>query len=126
MNFNNLKQAFIDNGCNRLFFKILSANDNSKNQIYLGPDLKAANVLPFKNIRADRTIPTAKSKRTASPIFKADLDFFWVSDRGEISPAKYAQVIYYPQYPEVRLSSLLLGCSKAPVKLLDPVKREEF
>jgi len=120
VNFEKLKQAFIDNGCNRLFFKVLSANDNSKNQVYLGPDLKAANVLPFTNIRADRSIPTPKSKRTASPIFKADLDFFWITDEGEAFPTKETRVIYYPQYPEVRLSSLLSGCPKAPSEIIRP------
>ena len=118
MTFEKLKQLFLDKGCSNLFFKVLAPNDNSKNQIYLGPDLKAANVLPFTNVRVDRSITTPKSKRTPKPIFKADLDFSWINNDGRLFPAPQAQIIYYPQYPEVRLSSLLKGCSNAPSDII--------
>ncbi len=51
-------------------------------------------------------------------IFKAPLDFAWLG-RGQLPRlAPAAQLILYPQYPEVRLSGVLRGCAQAPSTLL--------
>ena len=96
-------------GARSLYAKPLAPNDNSKNQIYLGPDFAALNILPLKEVLADAANPQ---------IFKAALNFAWVADDGTLSAAKDAQVILYPQYPEVRLGSLLRGSRGAPSAIL--------
>lgn len=85
-----------------MFVKFLAPNDNSKNQIYFGPDFQALNLLPHGPVHPD-------GKR-----FKAPLDFGWMDNTGRVWPAPSAQLILYPQYPEVRFSGFLRGCQQAP------------
>lgn len=101
-------------GVSDIYAKRLAENDNSKNQIYVGPDLATLNLLPVQNVIAERS----KSKRTgAGFILKSSLNFFWLADDGSTAKAPGAQLIFYPQFPEVRLSGLLRGCRKAPQSL---------
>lgn len=90
-------------GCSSLYVKPLAANDNSKNQVYFGTSLEIANVFPNNGVTAESTT-----------ILKAALEFFWTSARGELSKAPQAQLILYPQYPEVRLSGFKEGCNNPP------------
>ena len=96
-------------GAVRLYAKKLAPNDNSKNQIYLGGDFSALNVIPYHDIQTDDT-SMAGSKRDRA---KARIRFFWVDNEGRY-PAPDAQLILYPRYPEVRMSGFLKGCSRAP------------
>lgn len=100
-----------DGGATRLYYKPLAANDNSKNQYYLGPSLDALNILPTGTAAAE-TVSHGTS------ILKAPVDFSWLADDGTPCRAPRARVIFYPQYPEVRLSSLSVGCATAPSDLL--------
>src|ERR1051325_7498840 len=102
---------FADAGCTHLYAKVLAENDNSKNQIYFGPDFKALNLFPTEAIVA------ADSGRSGS-IFKAKLDFNWLLENGYTVAAPGAQLILYPQYPEVRFSGFLRGCRLAPSELM--------
>lgn len=102
-------------GCHRLFAKRLSPNDNSKNQVYLGPGFDALQRLPNRGVRAD--------VRTGRSNFKAALDFSWLTPGGLAAPAPHAVLILYPQYPEVRLSGFLRGSEAAPTALM--TSREE-
>ena len=95
-----------------MFLKRLSPNDNSKNQVYLGGDFRVINVLPAGEPRA------ATSGQHGTPIFKAPLALSWLDERGVPHPAPSAQLILYPQYPEVRLSGFLRGAHFAPNELL--------
>ena len=99
-------------GVTRLLAKRLSPNDNSKNQIYLGGDLGVVNIIP-----ADPPI-AGTSGTHAEPIFKAALKLAWLDATGAVRPAPSAQLILYPQYPEVRLSGFLRGARSAPVDVL--------
>jgi hypothetical protein len=92
----------------RLYAKPLAPNDNSKNQVYLGPDFSALNVLPTGNVVAE----------PGKPQFKASLGFSWLGPNGQLSPAPFAQLILYPQYPEVRFSGFLRGSPDAPSNLM--------
>jgi len=102
-----VQQLFADAGCTRLYAKLLADNDNSKNQVYFGPDFKALNLFPNEGIIA------ADSGQSGS-IFKAKLDFSWLLENTSTAPAPGAQLILYPQYPEVRFSGFLRGCRMAP------------
>ena len=98
--------SITDYGVVRLCFKKLSPNDNSKNQIYLGSDFQALNILPHQT-------PVRDTNN-----YKARLNLDWLDDSGNLNKAPSAQLILYPQYPEVRMSGFLKGASNAPSKLL--------
>ena len=110
MNFLQLKSLFVQAGCDRLYAKPLAENDNSKNQVYFGPDFQALNLFPNTGIFPDNS--------SKNPIFKAKLHFGWLQPNGQFSEAPGAQLILYPQYPEVRFSGFLKGCAGAPSDLM--------
>ncbi|MFC7337332.1 MvaI/BcnI family restriction endonuclease [Haloferula chungangensis] len=110
MRLDELKHAFLRAGATRLFAKTLAENDNSKNQVYFGPGFQALNLFPNNGIE-----PSSGSK---NPIFKASLDFGWLTDNGEVVVAPNAKLILYPQYPEVRFSGFLKGCAAPPSALM--------
>lgn len=97
-------------GCRTIYIKSLAANDNRKQQVYFGGNFSAINLIPFKEIIADPAKPH---------IFKAALDFSWLAEDGAFYEAPNAQLILYPQYPEVRFSGFLSGCINAPSELMD-------
>ena len=112
MNLKNLLKIFSDKTCQKIYVKKLSANDNSKNQIYFGGSFDILNILPSSEIVTDTD---GKRKRES---FKSKLDFYWLNEEGIASRAPNAQLILYPDYPEVRFSGFLSGCKKAPGHLL--------
>jgi len=109
MNLSELLPRFLAYGCKVLYAKPLSENDNSKNQIYFGPGFDAVNPFPNEGISADQV------RRN----FKASLNFYWLHDDGQLHHAPGAQLILYPQYPEVRFSGFLRGCQNAPAGRLN-------
>ena len=112
MNLQNLKLLFINNGCNEIYVKKLAPNDNSKNQVYFGGNFEILNVLPISNIT------TVEAGDWGRERFKASLNFAWLTDEGNLSPANHAQLILYPKYPEVRFSGFLKGSRNAPSELM--------
>ncbi len=113
MNLKEIEKAMIAQGVTKLLFKPLSPNDNSKNQIYLAGSLDILNVLPMGEVRS---VSTRKGKH----ILSAPVDFHWLRFGCEPVAAPHAQLILYPQYPEVRLSGFLLGARGAPNDLMAP------
>jgi hypothetical protein len=111
-----LLNRFADLGAGRAFCKLLAENDNSKQQIYLGGNLGIMQIFPLREVEAN-----AKGEDST---YKARLDFFWVAP-DSTEHAKGAQLILYPQYPEVRLSGFLRGCKRAPNDLLRPVPKSQ-
>jgi len=105
-NLEKLKSYFLKHGCTSLYIKPLAENDNSKNQIYFGSDFTAINIFPNLKLSAEKDI------------IKAALGFEWLTESGSIFTAPNTQLIFYPQYPEVRLSGFLRGCTNAPSSLL--------
>lgn len=100
-------------GASRIVFKRLAPNDNSKNQIYLGGDYSALQILPFSDVTAD--ISRTDSKRDR---FKAKVKLQWLGDNGALYDAPTSQLILYPKYPEVRLSGFLKGAQVKPSRYL--------
>lgn len=107
-----LLRRFSELGAVRAFCKPLAENDNSKQQIYLGGNFDVVQMFPFEKVEA-----TSKGKNST---YKAKLNFVWVS-KDTTEQAVGAQLILYPQYPEVRLSGFLRGCKYAPSEFLRPV-----
>jgi hypothetical protein len=112
MNLQNLKKLFADHGCQKIYIKKLSPNDNSKNQVYLASSWEVLNIFPLKEIR--HVSPGEWQKER----FKASINFYWFNDSGELSYAPKAQLILYPKYPEIRFSGFLYKCENAPSELM--------
>lgn len=93
-------------GAVRVIAKPMAENDNSKQQIYLGGSFEALSALPFTNVREESAL--------SRPNFKAALSFYWIDEKLNVEQAHGAQLILYPDYPEVRLSGFLKGCALAP------------
>lgn len=110
MNLQALRDLFECHGCVHLYAKVLAENDNSKNQVYFGPGFEALSLFPSDEVRPDSTLRAS--------IFKASVPFFWLAQDGGLARAKGAQLILYPQYPEVRFSGFLKGCRGAPSELM--------
>lgn len=110
-----LVSRFQDLGATRIFYKPLSENDNSKQQIYLGGSFEVLTFFPYGEVQAQTGLK--------DPTFKAPLEFFWVGP-SSLDKARTAQLILYPRYPEVRLSGFLLGCRIAPNKHLRPIPKD--
>lgn len=106
-----LRRVFVKHGCTRIYAKRLSQNDNSKQQVYLGGGFRAVGMIPTREV-------VAKPRPGGEPRFLARLDFAWVDPEGSLDPAPHAQLILYPQYPEVRFSGFLRGCQSDAGKLL--------
>lgn len=109
-----LTALFREHGCRKIYLKHLARNDNKKNQVYLGGNFTAINLIPFKTVVSDPVKPN---------IFKAAMDFSWLGDDSILYPAPNAQLILYPQYPEVRFSGFLSGCANPPSELMDETLR---
>ena len=106
-------------GCTRLYVKELAANDDSKRQIYLTTDLSAFNMFPNR-MEDDPPMPEGmaatqkpRSRERANRIF-GHLAMSWIGLDGARFEASLAKLIYYPQYPEVRLSGFLKGADNVP------------
>ncbi|PRO75190.1 hypothetical protein C6Y40_02415 [Alteromonas alba] len=105
-------------GAKQIVFKPLANNDNTKQQVYFGGSFDALQLLPSGEIYS-----AGMSKK--GPIFKAPLDFHWLSPDGEIEKAPGAQLILYPKYPEIRFSGFLKKCKFSPSKLMQAPTKEE-
>ena len=112
MNLKNLNSIFSANGCNKIYIKKLSPNDNSKNQVYFGGSFEILNILPISEIKTEEAGDWNKER------FKATINFSWISDDGNVYPAPKAQLILYPKYPEVRFSGFLANCHNPPSILM--------
>jgi hypothetical protein len=110
MKLSQLKALFVEAGAKKLYAKPLAPQDNSKNQVYFGPGFEALNLFPNEGIVADSSLKNS--------IFKAKIKFGWMTTTGAIADAPRAQLILYPQYPEVRFSGFLMGCEIAPSSLM--------
>jgi MvaI/BcnI restriction endonuclease family len=116
-----LLRCFKNAGVHSVFAKLLAENDNSKQQIYLGNSFEVLGQLPFTAINEE-----SGGRRHN---FKAAIRLQWIDSAGNRELASGAQLILYPDYPEVRLSGFLRGCSLSPSADMQPVppgKRRHF
>lgn len=112
MRLDQLQSLLRDQGCRKIYVKRLAPNDNSKNQVYLGGSIGLLNIFPVSEIVAD------SSGGWGRPRFKARIPFAWIDNDTNIYPAPNAQLILYPDYPEVRFSGFLMKCQKPPSRLM--------
>jgi hypothetical protein len=107
-----------DQGVTRIYCKHLAENDSSKQQIYLGGSFDILRQLPFTEIHASARTVVRQS-------FKAKLQLRWLDEEGRLGDAPGAQLILYPDYPEVRLSGFLRGCRIAPNAYMRPIPKDQ-
>ena len=110
----------------RVIYKFLSPNDNSKNQPYLAGHFTDIGYIPTKELVASPSTSQKTSDPKRQVKFTADLDYHWLSSSGVAYSAPTAKLIYYPQFPEVRLSGFLKGCPIDMGGWMDPAKRGRF
>ncbi|MDR2970998.1 MAG: hypothetical protein LBU83_03605, partial [Bacteroidales bacterium] len=120
MNFDNYEEFgkfLLTLGVTRAFFKPLSENDNSKQQIYFGSSFQVLQQIPFGKI--------TEFPENKEPNYKASVNFWWINNSGQVSIAPNTQLILYTRYPEVRLSGFLSNCPTAPREHLQPIPKEK-
>lgn len=113
-----------DNGATEVLYKILPRNANSKNQVYLAKDFSELGKIPSGEVTAHVSVSVKSGKQEA--VFRSALDFHWLDENGQPRHAPRTQLIFYPQYPEVRLSGFLQGCKNPPTSLWVKEKRGEM
>jgi hypothetical protein len=120
-----LEQRLGDAGVGQVQLKFLSTY--AKNQIAgLGSDLAALGHLYPGPVTSRR--PASRKPKAGPPIFQTSLPWVWLTERG-LAPAPETKLIYYPQYPEIRLSGYLDSSPGSPAELLshstDPLSRSK-
>jgi hypothetical protein len=111
-----LEARFVKHGVDQVQVKYLSRNHNSKNQIAgLGGDLSSMGHLYPGPVSSH--FSGSRKPKAGPPIYWSSLPWVWFAERG-LSPAPETKLIYYPQYPELRLSGFLDSSDHAPTELL--------
>jgi len=87
MNLSQLKSAFKKQGCQKIYAKTLSPNDNSKNQVYLGGSFDILNIFPLSDIIADSSGDWKRDR------FKASVDFSWLQNDLFLSSTDQGKII---------------------------------
>lgn len=112
-----------DNGVTEVLYKVLPRNANSKNQVYLAADYSQLGKIPSGEITPHES--TSKKRGKQKAVFRSALEFYWLGADGRAHLAPGAKLIFYPQYPEVRLSGFLISCKAAPSSLWAKEERGE-
>lgn len=119
-----IELELIRQGCTHVLVKVMTGNQgNTKQQIYCGSDYNQVSRIP---IGTPVAFPSSSNKKygKGKAIFRAPVNLFWIAPfTFEPLPAPNAKLIFYPQYPEVRLSGFLQGCKNPPSSLLSIDKR---
>jgi len=98
---------FKEIGIEKIVYKALAPNDNSKNQIYLAGNLNEIKWLTINNLIASESTSHKTGEQQIK--YTKELDFVWLDSVGNRMDAPNTKLIYYPQYPEVRLSGFIQG-----------------
>jgi len=110
----------VANGATQVLYKELPPNANSKNQVYMAPDLSDLSRIPSGSVIAQSSYSSKTGQNEF--VFHSPLDMYWITCTGTVSKAPEAKLIFYPQYPEVRMSGFLKGARYAPSTFFDKEK----
>ena len=114
---------FADKGVNSIVYKNLSPNDNSKNQPYLAGHFTDLGFIPTGELKPTVTASRKAGAEKRKVKFTSSLDWAWIDQNGVSHEAPNTKLIYYPQYPEVRLSDFLQGSRADLDGWMDPLRR---
>lgn len=111
-----LKSDLSGTGCKEVIVKLLAANqDNEKNQIYFGYSNELLSIFPsIISFRSPSQSRAKSASEAGKPIIEHAFNFYWLSENSEPAFAPKAKIIDYFQYPEMRFSGFLSGCSNPP------------
>jgi len=129
MSLETLKQMFLQNGSQRLYYKSLAPNDNSKNQLYIGGTVEDTRPIPTPPGAWKQVLGKSKKGGAAHAryILQASVNLSWLKPDGGVCPAPETKMILYPQYNnehgEFRLSGFLQGAQDRPSSLLNAAQR---
>lgn len=113
-----IESTFRDLGADEVLVRRLTDKQgNDKQQIYVGQDLTATAKIPSGEVVASVTA-SQKAGASGKVRYQALVNLWWIAPGFISVPAPGAKLIYYPQYPEVRLSGFLRGSPDAPLSLL--------
>jgi hypothetical protein len=118
-----LVRVYADLGVHKIIYKRLSPNDNSKNQPYMAGHITDLGFLPTGEIQESKSTSGKTQDPKRKVKFSASLQFYWMSPEGQLYQAPNAKLIYYPQYPEVRLSGFLAGVKIDSGGWMDPAQK---
>ena len=118
-----LVKIFKNKNVIHIYYKLLSSNDNSKNQPYLAGHLTDLGFIPTGDISETKTSSRKNNNPKRQIKYTAALDYSWITSEGGIYKAPDAKLIYYPQYPEVRLSGFVAKCGFDMNGWMDPGKK---
>ena len=118
--FDQLEELFYEKEVKQIYVKFLpDSQDNDKNQIYLGNGLDGVSNLFPSDLHIGSGSESTKKRRSSKgrPKLEAILEFYWMDSFRRVCRAPHAKIIDYFQYPEVRFSGFLKGCSNPPDSL---------
>jgi hypothetical protein len=118
-----LIEVFKSKNVTHIYYKLLSPNDNSKNQPYLAGHITDLSFIPTGEVTESTTISQKTKAEKRKIKYTIDLEYSWLSPDAKIYKAPDAKLIYYPQYPEVRLSGFVTRCGFDMNGWMDPQKR---
>lgn len=115
-----IRQEFERIGVSQVLVKNMTGNQgNTKQQIYCGTDFSAIGLLPMSEPKAVNAGTSKKRLAQGRKILQAQVPLYWLGPQSfEPLIAPHAKLIFYHQYPEVRLSGFLRGCVDPPSSLL--------
>jgi hypothetical protein len=123
-------RLFQEKGCTRLLVKEMAWNHDYKRQVYWATDLSFFNLIPgrmdYEPPRPDYIPVSRKKKAKDETIIYEHLDFSWMDSTGALEKAPSAKLIYYPQYPEIRLSGFKQGVKSIPARFVKEKSGEVY
>lgn len=118
-----IAKFLVEHGARDAYVKHLASNNNDKNQIYFKGDISELAMFPTSGGEAFQGSSTKNGGENGA-IFHFQMELWWLRlNDFAMSRAPGAKLIFYPQYPEVRLSGFLRGSPTAPTELLSYGKR---
>jgi len=111
-----LKNAYSKTDCKEVIVKLLATNqDNEKNQVYFGYSKELLSLFPSKvSFRSPSESRSKSGSAAGKPILEHAFKLYWLTENTEPALAPKAKIIDYFQYPEMRFSGFLSGCSNPP------------
>lgn len=116
-----VRDEFTAAGAKVVWAKLMGRNNNSKQQVWLAGDPSDLSFLPLGVPSYNEG--TSRKKKAGPLVVRIPVSWNWIVPGVGRFLAPDAKLCYYPQYPEVRFSGFLRGCSMAPNELMSPSKR---
>ena len=95
-----------DKGVTKLYVKALAPNDNSKNQIYLGGDLKSLNIIPVTALETFNSSSGKDSLKPGKMLIRGSLSFRWLDPEGGFIRPLAPNLSFTPNTPKCAFQAI--------------------